>query len=303
MATKPETMERLVMQPASSSYPSLGVTYRHPRHEIEYSAALVRTGKSYYDSKESIPIEHSMRTAPISDAGSQTLERIPTILRKYRMSTAAEELAIQLGLERAGQDPRKAGVFDDLFGRNDSHVYIWQWTATGLRVPKGRDPNKYETDRQGRKYWVREFLIGNNTVGVVLVPEGNGRVAVEWDEVSGLPRVTEDISFPHNPYTTHFWFNPNSAEDSRSKNKDVAVGRWSGWHHDGGDRCFGVAANCARSNADSLDGFRPVRGSLSEIEKEIITANPTSAETALSKGMEDDYGKMPLAEFLKKYRL
>ncbi len=261
------------MQPASSSYPTLGSGYKHSSHSIEYSPRLVRTEKNYYDSRASIP------------SGE-------------RMSTAAEELAIQLGMERSGKDPRQAGVFDDLFARNDSHVYIWQWTETGLRVPKGRNANAYETDAQGRKYWAREVLIGDKMVGEILVPEGRGRVAVEWDEVFGLPRVTDEIKFPHTPYTTHFWFNSNPGKDNKSSHQDVAVWRWSDWHHGEDAWCLDVYAYYARSDAGSNDGFRPVRGSLPEIEKEIAKISQTSPDD-----LEKDYGKMPLAEFRKKYKL
>jgi hypothetical protein len=123
-------------------------------YEIDHASKLVRTGKNYYDSKAQIPEGH-------------------------RMSTAGEELAIQLAIERAGKDPRKAEVFNDLFGRKNGGWYAWQWTETGLRVPKGRKADKYETDPQGRKYWVREVLEGNEAVGEILVPEGGGRLVAE----------------------------------------------------------------------------------------------------------------------------
>ncbi|MBI4177057.1 MAG: hypothetical protein HY516_01710, partial [Candidatus Aenigmarchaeota archaeon] len=180
----------------------------------------------------------------------------------------------------------------------EAHVHIWQWTETGLRVPKGRDPRKYETNGQGEKYWVRELLIGSDTVGEILVPEGNGRVVVEWDEVSGLPRVTEDIAFPHKPYTTHFWFNVNPGKDGVSGYQDVAVERRSGWLHDVAEWCLDVDASYARSDADSDGGFRPVRGSLVKIEKTITQINPTDPNE-----MEKDYGKLPLADFRQKYNL
>ncbi|MBI3413205.1 MAG: hypothetical protein HY051_03940 [Candidatus Aenigmarchaeota archaeon] len=253
MASNPEIMEKLVMQPVSSSYPTLGSSYSHKGHQIEYAPRLVRTGKNYYKSRGGIP-------------------------KGERMSTAAEELAIQLGMEKAGIDPRTAEVFYDLFARNESHVYIWrnelpvyiwQLTETGLRVPKGCDPHKYETNGQGDKYWVRELLIGNNAIGEILVPEGNGRVVVEWDELSGLPSVTKDcdIHLPHAPYTTHSWFNENPSKDSRSKHRDVAVV----WLRGGGEGWLEVNADSARSTAKWDGAFRPVRGSLPEIEKEIIT--------------------------------
>ncbi len=265
-------MEKLVMPPVSSSYPSIG-KYKSAEHIIDYSPKLTRTGKNYYDSK-----------AGITDDS--------------RISTAAEELAIQLGLERAGKDPRQADVFDDLFGRNNGGWYAWQWTETGLRVPKGRNPAKYETDSNGRKYWAREFLIGDKVVGEILVPEGNGRIVVAWDEVSGLPRVTEDIAFPHKPYTTHFWFNENPDKDNKSGRNDVAVGRRGSWLRDEGERCLDVGADYVRWGAGSGDGFRPVRGSVPEIKN-----TTTKISLIDTNEMEKDYGKLPFAEFTKKYKL
>lgn len=241
MASKPEIMEKFLIQPASSSHPPIG-TYECAGHTIDYFPKLTRTGKNYYDSKAEIP-------------------------KGERMSTAAEELAIQLGLERAGQDPRQAKVFDDLFSRNNGSWHAWQWMGTGLRVPEGRKADTYETDPQGRKYWAREVLIGNDVVGEILVPEGNARIVVAWDEVFGLPRVTEDIAWPHNPYTTHSWFDPNPGKDSMSGHTDVAVWRGDYWRHGGAEWCLAVSADYARLYADSDDGFRPVRGSLPEIKK------------------------------------
>ncbi len=248
-------MVKFVIQPVNSSYPTLGNAYSHACYEIEYLSRLVITGKNYFDSREGI-------------------------LSDQRMSTAAEELAIQLDLERSGKDPREAKVFDDLFARNEAKIYLWQWTDTGLRLPAGRDPNKYETDAQGRKYWAREVLIGGEVVGEILVPEGGARVVVEWDEVFGLPRVTDDIDLPHKPYTTHFWFNPDPDIDNRSgylwfnpdpsidnssSYRDVVVGRSSVWRPYG--RCLGVHANSTRLGAYPEIGLRPVRGSLPKIEK------------------------------------
>ncbi|MBI4167737.1 MAG: hypothetical protein HY515_02155 [Candidatus Aenigmarchaeota archaeon] len=234
----------LILPPASSIHPTLGIVYRPAGHRIEYFTTMTRTGKNYYDSE-----------VGISDDS--------------RMSTAAEELAIQLDLEKTHQDPRKAAAFDDLFGRNDSHWYAWQWTKTGLRVPNGQDPTEYETDRQGRKYWVREVLAGNEVVGKIPVPEGNGRVVVEWDEVFGIPRATKEIGWPHRRYTTHFRFNPNPKKDDTSGHYDVAVGRRSGWPHDVMDRCLVVSADFERSLANSDDGFRTIRGSLPKIEPHV----------------------------------
>src|SRR3989344_3375947 len=137
MATTPlpELKERLVIPAISSSYPMLGANYKQVGYEVNHASRLVRTGKHYYDSKSEIP-------------------------EGFRMTTAGEELAIQLALEHSGNDPRKANIFDDLFARGSDKVYMWQWTETGLRVPKGRQADAYETDGEGRKYFPRIVLLG-----------------------------------------------------------------------------------------------------------------------------------------------
>ena len=84
-ASLPELKERLVVPAVSSVYPTLGVAYKHAGGDVNYSRGLVRTGKHYYDSKAEIP-------------------------EGMRMSTAGEELAIQLALERAGKDPEKDDI-------------------------------------------------------------------------------------------------------------------------------------------------------------------------------------------------
>ncbi|MBI3190785.1 hypothetical protein HYZ41_03715 [archaeon] len=295
-ASLPEMKERLVLPAVSSGYPTLGATYKQSRYEVDHASRLVKTGKHYYDSKAEIP-------------------------EGMRMSTAGEELAIQLALERAGKDPRKAKIFDDLFARGPDKVYMWQWTETGLRVPKGREAVKYEIDAQGRKYWARIVLDGDKEVGEILVPEGGGRLAAEWDEVFGIPRVTiENQDFPHKPYTTHFWFNATPNLDDTSGHYDVAVGRWSFWRHgvDGG--CLSVDALYGRLNASSDDGFRLFRGSGPEgpkIEKELIEKplvespvtkliqqlDPTQIEQAFLERIRTDYRSMTRPDFLKKYDL
>ncbi len=238
-------MKKFIVPSASSNYPAQGKAYMREGYQIEYLPNLVRTGCDYYDSKYGI-------------------------IYGVRMSTAAEELAIQLSLERVDQDPRQGGVLKDIFTRKFHHRYAWQWTETGLRVPVCRDPNKYETDNQGRKYWRRTVLIGDEEVGEILVPEGHGRVVVEWDEVFGLPKVTEGTSWPHNSYTTHSWFEPNPDKDNRSGHQDVAVTRGSHWIRGEDERCLAVYEDTTRSSVHASVGFRPVRGPLPKIEEEIL---------------------------------
>ena len=233
--------EMLVLPPVSSAYPSRGTAYTRNSAVVHYATRLVRTGAvgratSYYDLKAAMP-------------------------KGLRMSTAAEEYALQHALEDADMDPGTAPVFEDLFGRNDDTWYVEQPTATGLRVPKGREPTVYESDRQGNKYWLRTVLVGRKEVGELLVPEGDERVIVAWDEAFGLPRETAAIDEPHQPYTAHFRFHPTPSRDGISGKHDVAVVRVSSWLRiDEDERCLVIDARIARDGVSPYIGFRPVRG-------------------------------------------
>ena len=243
----PPLKSKLRKNRSASRYPSLGVAYRQNGYEFLYSDRVVHIPHHDFYFLQAF---------------------LETLGGGRGMSTAAEELAIQLELERSAEDPRNAKAFDDLFARNDDQRYIWQWTATGLRVPKGRKPNAYEVDKHGRKYWVRILVIGNSEVGEVLVPEGNGRVVPHtpevpdvWDEVTGLPTITEPLKWPHNPYTTHFWFDPNLEE--------VAVGRGSREHSQAGS-CLDVLADCPRLGSAEYTGVRLVQRLLPELKVEPV---------------------------------
>ncbi|MFH1630790.1 MAG: hypothetical protein ABIA21_01010 [Candidatus Aenigmatarchaeota archaeon] len=216
------------------------VRYLRDASSIEYSDRLVRThNKSYYENR--------------SDLSG----------KDYRMSAQCEELAIQLALEKVGQDPRKAEVFNDLFARNDDKRYVWQWTRTGLRVPKGWEGGKIDN---GVQKYPRILLDDDQEIVDVMIPVGNGRVVIIWNEATGMPEETADVSWPHEGYTTHFWFNSNPDKDKESGKYDVAVRRWSDWHDDV-HGCLYVSADYLRVYAFSGDGFRPVRGQLPKITK------------------------------------
>ncbi|MBI4176950.1 MAG: hypothetical protein HY516_01135 [Candidatus Aenigmarchaeota archaeon] len=234
LLSKTEDMKRMIVQPARSGH------YHRTGHEIAYSPTLMATGKNYHDSRL-------------------------LISQGQRMSTAAEELAIQLGLERAGKDPRKAEEFSGFFRKHRAREYIRQMTLTALRVPKGRNPWKKQTDSKGRNYYAREVLIGGEVVGEFLVPEGVGHVVKEWDEVFGLPSATEYIGFPHDPYTTHFRFNPSPVRDERSGYQDAIVLRSANGPLSGDTGCLDIDAGLERSFTNSGNSVRLVSGPLPEI--------------------------------------
>ena len=235
------------MQRSASVYPSIGRAYSRPSHFFSCSSTLVRTGKNYYDSLQAL---------------AEMIER-GELPAGTRFMTQAEGLAIENSYKKQGKDPRKADEFRDYFAKNSGKVYLWEWTSTGLRVPKGWENGRVDTDGK----YPRIVLEGDKEVGELQVPAGGGKVIVESDEVFGIPTEARDIAFPHEGYHSHWYFNAAPELDKVSGHYDVAVGRGSSWPRAEGERCLDVAADCGRSNAGSDDGFRPVvRGSVPEIE-------------------------------------
>jgi hypothetical protein len=283
--TIPEMKEKLIIEPARSDCP--GAIYRHNGYTISHSNPLIKTGNGYYGSKDSLP-------------------------DWYRMSTAGEELAIQMALERSLKDPRKAEVFNDLFSSEDGieRRYICQFTETAFRLPKFYKPDKFETDTQGRKYWPRIVLIGDQEVGEVLVPEGNWSAVVEWDPVFGIPKITSDDKkyLRYEKHTTHWWFHSGRGrKDPISGEWDLAITRWSDYCDREGKKhkCISVSAIYQRNDNLETSGFRPVQGSLPEIEREFTRINPSHSdiEEALLEKMRKDIKWMPIDQFREKYKI
>jgi len=117
----------------------------------------------------------------------------------------------------------------------------------------------------------RIVLIGGEEAGEVYIPKGQGRDVLEWHEDFGIPSVTGGISYPHPPYASHFWFNPNPGKDEISGQYDVAVVILRNWHTRPDNRCVDIDAACDRwslqNKVDDKIRFRPVR-QLEEAVKE-----------------------------------
>jgi len=264
--------KRLVMPSVSSSYPTIGASHRRGGYEVDYASRLANGGEFPED---------------------------------YRISTAGEELAIQLALERAGKDPKREAVFDDLFARNPSRVTyrdganrrrnaMLQMTATRLRVPKRyrRSDGLVGYDDSGRELYAMEVLERGKVVGEIVVPEAWDGIVAEWDEVFGIPRAilegSEDSTydFPA-PYTTRFRFDPRNL--LQNPYAEISVWRMGSIHHnpDYTAEMFARDVDCGliieatmdrqcsdgpcghSYSYDSRVGFRLIRGSRPEIEKEL----------------------------------
>ncbi|MAG35041.1 MAG: hypothetical protein CL878_02150 [Dehalococcoidia bacterium] len=185
-----------------------------------------------------------------------------------RISTAAEELALQMQVEQQDGDLREADVFHELFDRGAEDIpFTWQWTSTALRVPEDRTNPLHpdHRDEQGRAYWIRQVVVGDEVVGEVYVPEGNGRLVAEWDEVYGLPAVTvENTQDAQQAHTTHFWFEPYPPVDRRADRRDIAVGRDGRWPVVNRTGALAIGADYGRWSSGYGDSYRLVQGAVGE---------------------------------------
>jgi len=168
MIEMPELDRTITISAARSEYPMLGVAYSRPEYFMAYSPGLVQTGRNYYDSLRVLP-------------------------KGIRMSTAAEELAIQLALERAGKDPREAEVFADLFGKEIIEMKVLaglfgkdDMTSTTVRFPSISEQYAQEKHAERQKkeneMWYAEQI---TATGIRLegTPEGGGITLLEYEEI------------------------------------------------------------------------------------------------------------------------
>lgn len=293
----PEHDRKLAVPAASSYCPELGVTHRLGGYVLDYATRLVMSGFDYYSLRRNVPSGISTAAEELAlQLPYETVCLVGLLADKRLLAGSPDEAKSALlncartDYERAAvehvfeaekklvTDPKLAKVFDDLFARGPDEKRLFQTTDTFLRVPAGKqNPAKPDcADSKGRKSWAREFGIGNEVIGVVYVPEGDGRVVPVtndllgvWDQVTGLPRVTED-DYPINPtFTTRFWFNPYPRKDEISGYRDTGILRGSYWRiMDGVIRyndSIVVVADHERWLGSGYSGYRPVKGQF-EIE-------------------------------------
>ena len=267
---------------AVSAYPQIGRAYSKPGHSVIIHPGVIRTDKNYRDSQK-VLAEMIMRGELPSDA---------------RFMSQAEGRGIERVYLMQGKDPRKADEFKDYFEN------AWECTSTGLRVPKGWENGRIDN---GTGKYPRIVLEGDKKVGELQVPVGNGRVIVEYDDVFGIPIETRDIAWPHTGYYSHFWLNHNPKLDETSGHNDVAVGRGGGWRHVVDEGCLDVDALYGRFVAVSDVGFRPVRGSVPEIQ--VVSSNVDVEQVRqeiLGKARTEfakDVKSLPAPELVRKYKL
>lgn len=187
------------------------------------------------------------------------------------MSTAGEEQALYWPkfMRLSSTMPPE---LSDILGNNEAHWCAEQWTITGLRVPQGLDPQHFDVDAEGRKYWRRIVLMDDKEVGEMFVPEGNNRAVSESDSVYGIPRTTIDQELfvcdfskfdagfkgKYVVNNVRFLFNPAPESDSVSGQRDVAI-TYCGYACQT-EGVFGLTIDASklRHYASANTGFRPV---------------------------------------------
>ena len=275
------------LQNATAVYPSLGTAYLMQAYSFSCSPALVRTGKDCYDSWKIL-------------AEMIVYGGLP---RGTRFMMPAEGLAIEDYNIRLGNDPRGAMEFREYFGIGTGHKFtpcMFEWTPLVLRVPPGVKVGEADAgtgkfrrqvitmniapyldqiaDRQFRRENWRDIISQVDRIeGDIEVPAGGGMVIVEHNRVFGTAQEVREIPWPHKGYHSHWRFNASPRLDTVSGQYDVAVERGCYWPRGEDERCLHVYAYYSRSNAYPDDGFRPVRGSVSEIKRYDI-AKPAKNE-------------------------
>ena len=145
IATLPELKEKLVVPAVSSNYPALGATYRHIGYEINYADRLVKTYKNSEDFIQELGIEG------------------------LRMSTAAEELAMQLNYEIVGSIAKRIEGKDiEIINQPEELISLFQSYAQTEREKEAvryvlSVEGKIETDPRNAK--VFDDLLGRNDGG------------------------------------------------------------------------------------------------------------------------------------------
>ena len=234
-------------------------TSQHPEYILEYDEHLKRTGMDY----------------PKSLRGFG---------KGFMVSSSEDEMRILLELKERGQDPRGAAAYADIFHRND--YCAWQWTRTWLKVPKGWENGRYQTNATGDREYPRIAIDGERETDTVLVPEGHGRVIVDWHE-NGIPRITR---LP-NPLQETCFYCWRFSEQGNSAVALTAEGPYNqGWH-----LCFD--ARYWRSGGVDFDyAFRPVKIILTDEEKNLRSGQISLADAIGGEfSIAEDSGKLTLS--------
>lgn len=127
--------------------------------------------------------------------------------------------------------------YSEVFGIGNSGPQARLMLSTRLRVPRGQDPEKYET-RGGRRYWRRVLVEGDNEMDA-MVPESGA--VYQFGRESCLPEVTGPPAESLYPFSVRFEFRPlkhdsvlviKSAEQDTDKGLVIEATRSTRHKHD-----------------------------------------------------------------------
>jgi hypothetical protein len=262
------------VQRAVSVFPASDRAYLRPSYLLSFSPSIIRTNDNYYDSQKIL--------IDMKETGRLPLDA--------RFMTQAEGLAVERSYLRVGKDPRTAEEFQDYFKNNRDAWHAWEWTLTGLRVPKRWENGKVDI---GTGKYPRIILIGEKEDGEIQIPGGGGKAIIEYDELYGIPiETSKTIQFYKNHYAC-WYFDPNPKLDEISGQYDIAIVRGGRYDHEDGLLCLIVDANCGRYHTISGSSFRPVYG---EIPDTRIALSHNNVEEI----KHDIFKKMPLKNINNK---
>lgn len=180
---------------------------------------------------------------------------------QFRFSTTVDERAILKHLEINSIPPESSQCYRFLFDinptyRNSARKYFS--LDAKLKVPKSKKnwqegyPDK--KDKNGKKYWIREFYIAGEFVDEVHIPQCG--VITEWNEVLGIPAETTIQDHPDSPI--HFEFRPYSEE--------VEFGFFATHHKSSAKWCLKLCASSYADHRGFNHYYRLVQGQLPKIE-------------------------------------
>ena len=188
--------------------------------------------------RESSKITYSTRLTSPLERSRTYWEANSQFLENSRIADAAEELSIQMHLEGLGKNLEEQPEYADAFGkipdpelRNSNPMLgnysILQITATVLRVPRGWENGRYQSDSKGNRYLPRKVLINMEECGEIMIPASPGWSPVmEIDPVFGIPLAVGVRGIDRSKM--YFMLaDPNPPVDSITEERDVVVVRGS----------------------------------------------------------------------------
>jgi len=228
-----------------------------------------------------------------TDTPHMNYAEILSLVPEGHRISALDEISylVRREAELKGSDgnPRDA-LKDPLFARQiESNPYRWNWTHVALRAPEGKNTFPIETDGQGRKYGIGNYVRGDKVIAEgIRIPVSQGSKVVAMNTVLLIPAEVSDGNEPQ--HTTHWYFDP----EHYNEKKEVAVRPDGGWGYDGRDWCLALGANVGRSYADSNASFRLFQGSLDEFQLPTVEYYVRDRESyergladGIARGLED----------------